>query len=205
MEANLSVMDALEQFISSGNAWMCRTVVSAHPAVAFEEIAGEVPALWLSADGRFPGLWKDLMARLTETERGAAVETLSKRFAMKSLDSISVCMQYQTLWPERSQARKLRREIKLAKKISKLLMAASSAEAGQSKSASSVFEFSQRAKIGVASALLNFRRANPASGIWVSALCWEDVGDAAVARAESKSMGKACGLAPAPIRAAPRL
>jgi hypothetical protein len=55
-----------------------------------------------------------------------------------------------------------------------------------------VGDFSPCAKRGVEAALLSFRKANPACGAWISGLGWEDVGAAAVARAESKAIFGEC-------------
>lgn len=192
----MEVGEAMGQAIRQGAPWVCMVVARAHPARAFEEVEGQIPALWLAKSDMFPKACKELMAMLDAAGREAAVEESARHLAEGSLRAIMPCMVFQEHFPEIASRRRLRREAKLAKGISKLIAAAGAGESARMREAASR---------GVASGLGRFARANPTCGLWLAKLGWGALADRAMARAERKWIKSGAAADPAAKRAPVRI
>lgn len=185
----LSVSEAFAVFMARAEPWGCRAVAMSNPDEAFKDVDGRLPALWLSSRQRFPGLAASLLARLPAARREEALRDCSRRMAAKALSSIHVCMEFQSRAPELGESRRLRKEARLAKELSKLIAAACA-------DGFPVLAARRAALDGIAGGVGDFQRLNPACARWVVLLRWEDVADKALARAEARlllSEQEGCG------------
>lgn len=180
---SMGVADAFAHFMKASEAWGCRAVALAHPAESFETFDGRAPALWLSARQRFPGFAARLIAELGPDQREAALSQCARLLAAKALSKIHVCMEFQFRAPERSASRRLSKEARLSKELSKLIGAACADGFASMAARRGALE---GVKLGVG----DFKRLNPASVHWVAQLGWDALADKALARAEAKALGR---------------
>lgn len=184
-DAPMTVREALERAMASSNFWVCKVVASAHPDQALVEVGGRIPALWLAKNGPWPKAGRDLMGTLTPAQRERAILDCSKSLARKVLESIHPCMIYQHQMPVQSRMRRLRREAKLAKELSRLI-----SWAGKGEGSLAMGLAKESARLGISLAQQDFGGAYPHCRIWVKDLGWDDLAESALARAERKWLAK---------------
>ena len=176
---------ALENAIQKNNPWLALIVLRAHPLEAFKLHHEKIPVVWLAKDIPMKHLAKELFYSMPSDRQTTALYEFSKAMTLLTLESIAVCMTFQTVFPEQSLQRKLRRESKLAKSISNILIAAKA-----SSHPAPLQDMLDAIEDGVMTSFHEYWAQHKASSFWLQTLQWDVIGQAALSRSENKELKK---------------